>query len=130
MGKTALNPAGLCKPFGIFSNAALAGPGRLYFVSGQVAVDAEGNLVGKDDIRAQTHQVMKNIQIALGAVNARIEDIACVNVFLVNMDHLQVVHEVRAEYWPKDYPASTLVQVSGLVAPEFLIEINATAFVP
>ena len=126
MGKVAYNPEGLCKPFGIFSNATLTGPGRFYFVSGQVAVDVDGNLVGKDDIRAQTRQVMENIKTALGPVNATIDDIACVNVFLVNMDHLDAVHEVRAEYWKKDYPASTLVQVAGLVHPDFLIEINAT----
>ena len=129
MGKAALTPANLFEPFGIFSNVTLAEPGRFCFVSGQVAVDAEGHLVGKDDIRAQTHQVMKNISLALDAVNGTLEDIACVNVFLVNMDHLKVVHEVRAEYWQEDYPASTLVQVAGLVDPDFLIEINATAIV-
>ena len=58
------------------------------------------------------------------------EDIACVNVFLVNMEHLQAVHEVRAQFWGDHYPASTLVQVAGLVHPDYLIEINATAIIP
>ncbi len=129
MGKTAYNPETLRKPFGIFSNAALAGPGQLYFISGQVAVDVDGNLVGKGDIRAQTRQVLENIKAALAAVNGTMDDVACVNVFVIDMDHLAAIHEVRAEYWRDNYPASTLVQVSGLVHPDYLIEINAIAVV-
>ncbi len=130
MGKTVYNPETLCRPFGIFSNAALAEPGRPYFISGQVAVDVEGHLVGGGDIRLQTRQVLNNIKAALEPVGGTMEDIACVNVFLVNMEHLQAVHEVRAEFWPANYPASTLVQVSGLVHPDYLVEINATAIIP
>jgi reactive intermediate/imine deaminase len=130
MSKTAYNPDTLHKPFGIFSNATLAGPGRFYFISGQVAVDAEGKLVGKGDIRAQTRQVLENIKAALAAVGGTMDDVACVNVFVVDMSHLQAIHEVRAEYWSSDYPASTLVQVAGLVHPDYLIEINAIAIVP
>ena len=124
MGKTVYNPPSLCRPFGIFSNAAMADPGRTYFISGQVAVDVEGNL------RLQTRQVLNNILAALEPVGGALEDIVCINVFLVNMENLQAVHEVRAEFWSGDYPASTLVQVAGLVHPDFLIEINATAIIP
>ena len=130
MGKTAYNPETMNKPFGIFSNAALAGPGRLYFVSGQVAVNAQGQLVGKGDIHAQTRQVLENIKAALAAVGGSMDDVACVNVFVMDMSHLQAIHEVRAEYWSSNYPASTLVQVAGLVNPDYLIEINAVAIVP
>ncbi len=130
MGKTVLNPPTLCRPFGIFSNVALADQGRTCFISGQVAIDVKGDTVGKGDIRLQTRQVLRNIRAALEAVGGAWEDIACINVFLVNMEHLQAVHEVRAEFWSGDYPASTLVQVAGLVHPDFLIEINATAVIP
>ena len=130
MGKTVYNPPTLCPPFGIFSNAVLADPGRTFFISGQVAVDARGNLVGKGDIRLQTRQVLRNVQAALDAVGGAWEDIACINVFLVDMEHLQAVHEVRSEFWTDRYPASTLVQVAGLVHPDYLIEINATAVIP
>jgi reactive intermediate/imine deaminase len=130
MGKTAYNPATMNTPFGIFSNAALAGPGQLYFISGQVAVDAEGNLVGQGDIRAQTRQVLENIKAALEAVNGTMDDVASVTVFVMNMDDLAAIHDVRAEYWQSNYPASTLVQVSGLTNPNYLIEINAMAIVP
>lgn len=129
MGKTVFNPSTLCRPFGIFSNVALADQGRTCFISGQVAVDPKGNPVGKGDIRLQTRQVLRNIQAALEAVGGAWEDIACINVFLVNMEDLQAVHEVRAEFWSGDYPASTLVQVAGLVHPDFLIEIKATAVI-
>lgn len=130
MGKTVYNPPTLCRPFGIFSNAVLAEQGRTFFISGQVAVDARGNLVGKGDIRLQTRQVLRNIQAALEPVGGAWEDIACINVFLVDMEHLQAVHEVRSEFWTDRYPASTLVQVAGLVHPDYLIEINATAIIP
>ena len=130
MGKTVYNPPTLCRPFGIFSNAVLADAGRTCFISGQVAIDARGNLVGKGDIRLQTRQVLRNIQAALEAVGGAWEDIACINVFLVDMGHLQAVHEVRSEFWTDRYPASTLVQVAGLVHPDYLIEINATAIIP
>ena len=130
MGKTTYNPETMRTPFGIFSNAAMAGPGQLYFISGQVAVDVNGQVVGTGDIRAQTRQVLENIKAALAAVGGTMDDIVCVNVFVVNMEHLATIHEVRAEYWQRDYPASTLVQVAGLVHPDYLIEINAVAVIP
>lgn len=129
MDKTVYNPKTLCKPFGIFSNAVLTPAGQLYFISGQVAVDAEGHLVGKGDIKVQTRQVLLNIEAAMSAVGRTIDDVVSVNVFLVNMEHLASVHEVRSEFWKKNYPASTLVQVSALVDPDYWIEINATAVI-
>jgi reactive intermediate/imine deaminase len=129
MGKTIYNPKTLCKPFGIFSNAVLAPAGQFYFISGQVAVDSEGNLVGKGDIKAQTRQVLLNIEAAMSEVGGTIDDVVSVNVFLVNMEHLAAVHEVRSEFWKINYPASTLVQVSALVDPNYWIEINATAVI-
>tara|TARA_B100001245_G_scaffold180974_1_gene139073 strand:- start:25 stop:417 length:393 start_codon:yes stop_codon:yes gene_type:complete len=129
MDKTIYNPKALCKPFGIFSNAVLAPAGQLYFISGQVAVDAKGILVGKGDIKVQTRQVLLNIEAAMSEVGGTIDDVVSVNVFLVNMEHLAAVHEVRSEFWKINYPASTLVQVSALVDPNYWIEINATAVI-
>ena len=129
MDKTVFNPSTLCHPFGIFSNAVLTDQGRIYFISGQVAIDAKGHLIGKGDIQLQTRQVLHNIHAALEPVGGSLKDIACINVFLVNMEHLQAVHDVRAEFWSDHYPASTLVQVAGLVHPDYLIEINATAII-
>jgi len=84
MAKTAYNPETMRHPFGIFSNLTVAGPGRLCCISGQVAVDVQGNLVGQGDIRAQTRQVLENIKAALAAVGGTMDDVTCVNVFVVN----------------------------------------------
>jgi 2-iminobutanoate/2-iminopropanoate deaminase len=74
--------------------------------------------------------VLENIKAALEAVNGTMDDVASVTVFVMNMDDLAAIHDVRAEYWQSNYPASTLVQVSGLTNPDYLIEINAIAIVP
>ena len=92
--------------------------------------DAEGNLVGVGDIKAQTRQVLKNIDTVLASVGANVSDIARVTVYITDMTMLSEIHEARAEYFERPYPASTLVEVSRLVRPEYLIEIDAVAVVP
>lgn len=124
------DPPGVAKPFGIFSNAALEPEGVRLHISGQVAFDAEGNIVGIGDIRAQTRQVLDNIRTILEAAGGTMADIAQVVVYVTDMSHLAAIHEVRAEYFERPYPASTLVQVSALVRPELLIEISAIAVIP
>ena len=124
------NPPGLTQPFGAFSSAVWAPPGRLLFISGQVAQDAAGTLVGEGDIRAQTRQVLDNIGRVLAAAGATFDHVAAVNVFVRNMADLAAIHEVRRQYFQPPYPASTLVQVQALTDPRYLIEINAVAVVP
>lgn len=126
----AFNPPGVLEPFGIFSNAAWQPPGRVLHIAGQVAWDAEGNIVGKGDIRAQTRQTLVNVRNILASVGGSMGDIVAVNVFVTDMAGLKAIHEVRAEFFDKPYPASTLVAVAGLVDPELLIEINAVAVIP
>jgi len=99
-------------------------------ISGYVSQDAEGNLVGVGDIKAQTRQVLKNIDTVLASVGANVSDIARVTVYITDMTMLSEIHEARAEYFERPYPASTLVEVSRLVRPEYLIEIDAVAVVP
>ncbi|TAN11720.1 MAG: RidA family protein [Rhizobiaceae bacterium] len=124
------NPPNLMQPFGAFSNAALAPAGRLLFISGQVATDPEGRIVGENDIAAQTRQALSNIDTLLRKAGAGFEDVVSVTVFLKDMQHLDAVHEVRREFFKPPYPASTLVQIVSLVDPRMLIEINAVAVVP
>ncbi len=103
---------------------------RLVHISGQVAVDAGGAIVGVGDLAAQTQQVMENLQTALGAARATFENVVKITTFVVGYqpEHRAVISEVRGRYLPADAPpASTLVGVSALAAPEFLIEIEATA---
>lgn len=102
---------------------------RTLFVAGQVAYDAEGQIVGQGDIRAQTRQVLENLKACLVAAGATLADVAKLNTYLVDIKDRAAVAEVRAEYFPRDYPAATLVQVVALAHPDFLIEIEAYAVV-
>ena len=126
----AFNAPGLPEPFGIFSGAAWEPEGKVLHISGYVSQDADGNIVGIGDMKAQTHQVLKNIKTVLTSVGGKMADIARVTVYITDMSGLSDIHEVRAEYFQRPYPASTLVEVSRLVRPEYLIEIDAVAVIP
>lgn len=131
MPKTILESRKLSKPSGIFSSGVKVPAGHLVFVSGQVARNARGETVGKGDIKAQTRQVLENIKAVLEAGGATLDDVVKVTVFVTNVaDHFSQIHEVRAEYFKKDYPASTLVEVKALAHKDWLIEIEAVAVVP
>jgi 2-iminobutanoate/2-iminopropanoate deaminase len=130
MEKRLLQSSKLAKPAGIFSSGVKVPAGHLIFVSGQVARNAAGETVGKGDIRAQTRQTLENVKAVLEAAGATMDDIVKVTVFVTDVSHLQAIHEVRAEYFRRDYPASTLVEVKSLVSPELMIEIEAIAVTP
>ena len=117
----------LSKPFGIYSQAVKAEGNRLLFISGMTARDKEGKVVGKGDIKLQTRQVLENIKAVLEEAGATFEHIVKVTVYITDMNLFKDIHQVRAEYFKKDYPASTMVQVSGLVSEDLLIEIDAIA---
>ncbi|MCH7800218.1 MAG: RidA family protein [Chloroflexi bacterium] len=126
----AFNANGLPVPFGIFSGAAWEPEGKVLHISGYVSQDAEGNLVGVGDMKAQTDQVLKNIKAVLASVGGHMSDIVRVTVYVTEMSTLSEIHEVRADYFQQPYPASTLIQVSRLVRPEYMIEIDAVAVIP
>ncbi len=126
----AFNPPGVVKPFGIFSTAAWQPEGRVLHISGHVAQNPDGNTVGVGDIKAQTRQALKNIQTVLASVGGRMSDIAKVTIFVTDVSKLREIHEVRAEFFQPPYPASTLVEISRLVRPEWMIEIEAVAVIP
>ena len=100
---------------------------RLVYVSGNLATDEQNQLVGKGDIRAQTEQVLKNIQRSLEQLGGTLHDVVQVTVFVKDMSGLREIHEVRLRYFSPPYPTSTLVAVSEFVNPDALIEINAVA---
>jgi enamine deaminase RidA (YjgF/YER057c/UK114 family) len=124
------NAPGVVRPFGIFSSAAWQPPGRVLHLSGQVSQAEDGSLVGAGDIIAQTRQVLTNIRGVLASVGGTMADIEKVTIFVTGMTRLMEIHAVRAEFFSQPYPASTLVQVSALVHPEYLIEIEAVAVIP
>lgn len=104
--------------------------GKQLFISGQVAVDAEGRLVGKGDIEAQTRQVMENIKALVEAAGGSLDDIVKTTTFVTTMKDFAKTAAVRREYFKEPYPGSTAVQVTQLVDPDYLIEIEAIAILP
>jgi reactive intermediate/imine deaminase len=105
--------------------------GRMLVVSGQVPLDADGRLVGADDPGAQIRQVFENLRTALAASGAGLEDVVKITVFLTDLADLEAFRRVRNDYIAAAAPpASSLVQVAGLVNPAFRVEVEALAVVP
>ena len=108
---------------------AVAFSGQLVAVSGQVPLDGQGRLAGQD-ARAQVRQVFDNLTAALAAAGASMEHVVKLTVYLTDLADLEAFREIRDEYISLDKPpASTLVQVSGLVNPAFRVEIDALAVI-
>jgi 2-iminobutanoate/2-iminopropanoate deaminase len=105
----------------------LADVKRLVYVSGQLAVGADDQLVGVGDVGAQTEQVLRNIEQALVQLGGSLADVVQVTVFVKEMTDLKAIHEVRLRMFSPPYPTSTLVAAAGFVHPDALIEINAVA---
>jgi enamine deaminase RidA (YjgF/YER057c/UK114 family) len=114
---------------------AVTTSGRLAFVSGQVALDADGRLVGAGDLAAQTAQAMRNLHGILGALGADWPDVVRLGWYVLDARSVQVIRDVRDEFirpslGDRPNPASTLVQVAALVRPEFLVEVEAVVALP
>jgi reactive intermediate/imine deaminase len=119
---------GQAEPISHFTDAVRAGD--LLFVSGVVAVDAARELVGGDDVVEQARQVFRNMGEVLAAAGCGFEDVVKVTVFLTDVDDRPLVNPVRQEVFGESRPASTLVEVSGLVIPGAKIEVEAVALIP
>jgi len=113
---------------GLYSQAVKAN--GLLFISGQVALDKEGNLVGKDNVAAQTEQIMENLKATLEAAGCAFKDIVKISIFLTNLDDRPRFHEVRRRYFKDSLPASTLVVVESLANKDWLVEVEAVAQLP
>jgi reactive intermediate/imine deaminase len=113
------------EPISHYTDAVRAGD--LVFVSGCVPVDAEGALVGGDDVVAQARQALSNVGEVLAAAGASFADVAKVTVFLTDIDDRPRINPVRREFFGDARPASTLVEVSRLAVPGAKIEVEAVA---
>ena len=123
------NPDGLHKPMG-YSHIAEVSGGKLVYISGQVALDKSGNVVGKDDFRAQVRQVFENLKTAVGAAGGDFNHVIKLNMYVLDVARLSDLREVRDEFVnTHNPPASTLVQVAKLARPEFLVEVEAVAVI-
>jgi 2-iminobutanoate/2-iminopropanoate deaminase len=132
MRATRSNPDTVAAPMGTYSQAVRVETGDAVWIhiSGQIAIDAEGSLVGPGDMRAQTRQVFENLKAILEANGATFADAVKIGTYLTTLDDLAGMREVRSEYLTAGPPTSTAVQVVALVVPEALIEIDLVAVMP
>jgi enamine deaminase RidA (YjgF/YER057c/UK114 family) len=130
MAKEQVTTSKVRSPSGHFSQAiAVEAKGRLVFLSGMTARRPDGTIAGIGDIEAQTRQVCENLKAAVEAAGGTLGDICRVDVYVRNVEHFDAIHKVRREYFPPPAPASTMVEVTKMVSPDYLIEINAIAVV-
>jgi enamine deaminase RidA (YjgF/YER057c/UK114 family) len=123
-----VRPEGLPPVNGYSHAVSFSGP--MVAVSGQVPMDALGQVVGVGDPETQTRQVFTNLAIALAAAGSDLSRVVKLTFFLTDLADLPVVRRVRDEFIGRDAPpASSLVQVSGLVHPDFRVEIEALAVI-
>jgi 2-iminobutanoate/2-iminopropanoate deaminase len=115
------------EPISHYTDAVRAG--ELLFVSGCVPVDADGRLVGGDDVVAQARQTFANVGAVLAAAGSSFADVVKVTVYLTDVDDRAKINPVRQEFFGETRPASTLVEVSGLAIPGARMEVEAVALV-
>jgi enamine deaminase RidA (YjgF/YER057c/UK114 family) len=129
---TRWNPPGVAAPVGRYSHAVATETGDAVWihVAGQIAVDAEGTLVGAGDLGAQTERVFENLRAILEAHGATFEDVVRIDSYLTTFDGLDAMREVRNRYTSDPPPASTLIQIVALVVPGALIEVDLVAVIP
>jgi enamine deaminase RidA (YjgF/YER057c/UK114 family) len=132
MEKKYLNPDTLLKPRGYTHVVTITGPAKMIFISGQVAIDKEGKLVGPGDLKTQIRQASANLKAALEAAGATAADIVKTNTYIVNykQSDYSAMREARGELFPDgEPPASTLVGVTSLAVDGLMVEMEAIAAV-
>ncbi len=115
------------KPVANYQMATRQEGGRLVYVSGQVAWDAEGNIVGRGDIRAQARQVFHKLRQVLQEAGGDLQDLLKITTYVTRIDEYPAVVEVRGEFFPGELPASTLIVVESLFHADFLLEVEGMA---
>jgi enamine deaminase RidA (YjgF/YER057c/UK114 family) len=127
---TRINPPELGTPPG-YSQVVEVTASRIIFIAGQTALDRDGSLIGKNDFAAQAEQVFRNLSFALQASGCTASNLVKLTVFLTDMDNLTSYRDARNQFFacvtPPAAPAVTLVEVSKLYGPDFMIEIEAIA---
>lgn len=128
-----INPPTLLQPRGYTHVVSVGAPGRIIFISGQVAVDKDGKLVGAGDLKTQVKQAASNLKLALEAAGASPADVVKTNTYIVNykQSDYAAMREARATLFPEGTaaPASTLVGVTSLAVEGLMVEMEAIAIV-
>ncbi len=128
MSREEIRVDGLAEPISHFTDAVRSGD--LLFVSGVVAVDRDGRLVGGHDVVAQTRQVFENMRAVLSAAGCGFGDVVKVTVFLTDVGDRLLINPVRQEVFGDTRPASTLVEVPRLAVEGARVEIECVAVIP
>jgi 2-iminobutanoate/2-iminopropanoate deaminase len=127
MATKIIQPKSLSDPRPRYSQGILAEGGKLLFIAGQTASDKDGNVVGKGDIEAQTHQVFKNLRAVLEETSGSLDNLVMTTTYITDRKYREGYNRVRMQYYKKNSPTSTLVIITGLAHPDYLIEINGIA---
>ena len=126
MPKSVVIPKGSAPPLAPYSPGTRSGDA--VYVSGMVALDQAGKLVGAGDVRAQTRTVLESIKSVVEAAGGSLADVTFNAIFLKDLSDYKAMNEIYAEYFPKEPPARYCIQ-AALVRPEFLVEISSIAHV-
>ena len=127
-----LNPEGLHRNPAFTQVVSISGPAKTVYVGGQNALDADGEVVGKGDLAAQTEQIFHNLRLALGGADARLEHVVKWTIYVVQGQDIRSSFGIFGRVWGErpNPPAITVLVVAGLANPEFLAEIEAVAIIP
>lgn len=126
MMREVINPKNVHWPFG-YSHVVKVGD--TVWVSGQLPLDQDGNIVGKGDIAVQTDKTYENLQKCLESVGATLNDIVMLGVYVTDLEEYDKTRDIRKKYFGKYRPATTGMQISKLYFPEAMIEVEATAII-
>lgn len=123
------NPAALSPPYGLYSQMAAA-DGPLHFVAGQLAIDEDGEVIGRGDLAAQLKEVFRRLDLAAKSVGLGLSDVVQFTTYVAGPDLIREFYAAREtifkEVYPDgNYPPNTLLAVAGLVEPELLVEVQA-----
>lgn len=127
--KSKVEVEGVAAPAGHYSHGIVAS-GRTLYVAGQVALDEEGQLVGQGDVEAQTRRVLTNLERVITSAGGGLADVVKTSVYLTKWEYRAAVGALRKEFFPNPPPANTLLVVTSLADPEFLVEIDAVVALP
>jgi enamine deaminase RidA (YjgF/YER057c/UK114 family) len=135
MARKVLSPQGDGRAIGMYSAGFATDPGRLVFVSGQVAIDGEGRLVGEGDFAAQATQVFRNLTAVLATAGCTLKDVVRFGTYLTRSEDFATFTAWRKEHYPRlfpdgVYPPNTGVVVTALARPGLLLEVEAMAVRP
>lgn len=125
---TYMNPGGIADPSAAGFTAVVKA-GNTVYIAGMVAQDGNGNVVGEGDAEAQTRQIWHNIGVAVQAAGGSLDDIVKTTTYVTGIEHAPAVRAVRNELFSSNPPTSTLLVVSELANPAYVVEIESIAVI-